>query len=121
MMFIIYAERPLQYRSSPYSCDLFNLYPRSIDPDKSLESDSFSPWRAYTNIHLSLKKNKTHTYIPSHTQKLKMQFAILKSNRVQSCKISVRMNFKKRERITHCHVQSLKKLSTETAAVTLRK
>lgn len=52
MMFIIYAERPLQYRSFPYSCDLFNLYPSSTDLDKSLEPASFSPWKAYTKTHL---------------------------------------------------------------------
>lgn len=52
MMFIIYAEKPLQYRSFPHSCDLFNLYPSSIDLDKSWEPDSFSPWKAYTNAHL---------------------------------------------------------------------
>lgn len=52
MMFIIYAERPLQYRSFPHSCDLFNLYPSSIDLDKSLEPASFSPWKAYTKPHL---------------------------------------------------------------------
>lgn len=52
MMFIIYAERPLQYRSFPHSCDLFNLYPSSTDLDKSLEPDSFSPWKAHTKAHL---------------------------------------------------------------------
>lgn len=41
MVFIIYAERPLWYRSSPHSCDLFNLHPSSTDSDKSLEPNSF--------------------------------------------------------------------------------
>lgn len=71
MMFIIYAERPLQYRSSPHSCDLFNLYPSSIDPDKSLEPDSFSPWRAYTNAHLSF----FHLYLK---RKRKVKFRVQK-------------------------------------------
>lgn len=51
-MFIIYAERPLQYRSFPHSCDLSHLYPSSIDLDKSFEPDSFSPWKARTQAHL---------------------------------------------------------------------
>lgn len=63
-MFIIYAERPLQYRSFPHSCDLFNLYPSSTDLDKSLELDSFSPWKAYTTAHLCfslhLKRKKEY-------------------------------------------------------------
>lgn len=70
-MFIIYAERPLQYRSFPHSCDLFNLYPSSIDLDKSLEPASFSLWKAYTKTHLrfsltpqkKLKKKKRGQFL----------------------------------------------------------
>lgn len=65
MMFIIYAERPLQYRSSPYSYDLFNLYLSSTEPDKSLELNSFSPWRSYTNVHLNFLKNGKKDFLNS--------------------------------------------------------
>lgn len=72
MIFIIYAERPLQYRSFPHSCDLFNLYPSSTDLDKSLELDSFSPWKAYTKAHLRFfptpqKEEKKSTNLSTKT------------------------------------------------------
>lgn len=73
MMFIIYAERPLQYRSFPHSCDLFNLYPSSIDLDKSLEPDSFSPWKAYTKAHLRfflIPKQKKKKYKSEYKKQL---------------------------------------------------
>lgn len=76
MMFIIYAERPLQYRSFPHSCDLFNLYPSSIDLDKSLEPDSFSPWIAYTKAHLRFslipqKKKEKKKYNSEYKKQLR--------------------------------------------------
>lgn len=65
MMFIIYAERPLQYRSFPHSCDLFNLYPSSTYLDKSFEPDSFSPWKDTPRLiyvfALQLKRKKKST------------------------------------------------------------
>lgn len=71
MMFIIYAERPLQYRSFPHSCDLSNLYPSSTDLDKSLEPDSFSPWKAHTKAHL-------HSCLTPQKEKKKVQVQVQK-------------------------------------------
>lgn len=82
MMFIIYAERPLQYRSFPHSCDLFNLYPSSTDLDKSLEPDSFSPWKAHTKAHLCscLTPQKKKKKIQVRVQKLAKKFKVEKIN-----------------------------------------
>lgn len=81
MVFIIYAERPLQYRSFPHSCDLFNLYPSSTDLDKSLAPDSFSPWKAHTKAHLRFcltpQKKKKST---SPSTKLVKKFKVEKIN-----------------------------------------
>lgn len=78
MLFIIYAERPLQYRSFPHSCDLFNLYPSSTDLDKSLEPDSFSPWKAHTKAHLRFcltpqKEKKVQVQVQKPVKKFKVE------------------------------------------------
>lgn len=51
MIFIIYAERPFQYRSSPHSCDLFNLHQGKIVGDESGASKAHSPQRADMGPH----------------------------------------------------------------------
>lgn len=43
MIFIIYAERPFQYRSSPHSCDLFNLHQGKMVGDESGASRRSAP------------------------------------------------------------------------------
>lgn len=77
-MFIIYAERPLQYRSFPHSCDLFNLYPSSTDLDKSLDPASFSPWKAHTKAHLQFcltpqKEKKVQVRVQQPVKKFKAE------------------------------------------------